>query len=310
MKNIPCLVLLLITGITGCTRIRTDGPARPVKLEKGAADKAAQEIGKDRTDTREWLRSNIHSYLAAVDRINFDEKRTLTVGSAGDNDLQLHSPDIEPHHLRITVAGSQFKIECIDAKAGFKVKDEIKREATVDPSYIQVGRFSIRLSHQNYPALIVFDPQSPRFKEYKGISYFPTDFSYRYEVQLHRYATPEQTIIMSTRGNERKAARVGWIEFIVGDTPCRLEATHLIEPGSAEGTVDIFFRDATTGKESYAVGRYVDLKKLDNGNYLLDFNMAYNPACAFSEYYNCPIPPKANTLKVAIRAGEMDSHYH
>jgi uncharacterized protein (DUF1684 family) len=115
---------------------------------------------------------------------------------------------------------------------------------------------------------------------------------------------------MSTRGNERKAERVGWIEFMAGETPCRLEATRLLEPGSTEGTVDIFFRDGTTGKESYPVGRYVDLKKLDNGNYLLDFNMAYNPACAFSEYYNCPIPPKANTLKVAIRAGEMDSHYH
>ena len=310
MKNILCIVLLLTLVIAGCTRTNTDGPARPVKLEKGAADKAAQGIGKDRADTQEWLRSNIHSYLAAVDRVNFNEKTTLTIGSAGDNDLSLRSPDIEPHHLRITVAGSQFKIEAVDAKAVFRVKDEIKREATVDPSYIQVGRFSLRLSHQDYPALIVFDPQSPRFKEYKGISYFPTDFAYRYEVRLHRYATPEQTIIMSTRGNERKAARVGWIEFIVGDTPCRLEATHLIEPGSAEGTVDIFFRDATTGKESYPVGRYVDLKKLDNGNYLLDFNMAYNPACAFSEYYNCPIPPKANTLKVAIRAGEMDSHYH
>jgi len=43
---------------------------------------------------------------------------------------------------------------------------------------------------------------------------------------------------------------------------------------------------------------------------VLDFNEAYNPACAFSDHYNCPIPPKANTLAVAIRAGEMDSHYH
>jgi uncharacterized protein (DUF1684 family) len=42
---------------------------------------------------------------------------------------------------------------------------------------------------------------------------------------------------------------------------------------------------------------------------VLDFNSAYNPACAFSDYYNCPIPSKANTLTVAIRAGEMDSHY-
>jgi hypothetical protein len=53
----------------------------------------------------------------------------------------------------------------------------------------------------------------------------------------------------------------------------------------------------------------VDLKKLESGNYVLDFTLAYNPACAFSDYYNCPIPPTSNTLQVATRAGEMDSHY-
>ncbi len=281
-----------------------------MQLDKGAAERVNKEIEKDRAETQEWLKSNIHSYLAAIDRVNFGEKTTLTVGRADDNDLQLRSSDIMPHHLRITVVGDQFRVECVDGKATFKVKDEAKHEAILPPSYIEAGRFSLRLSHQNYPALIAFDPQSPGFRTFKGIAYFPIDLSRRYEVQLHRYPKPEQTIILSTRGNERKAERVGWIEFMVDNTPCRLEATHLIEPGSTEGTVDIFFRDITTGKESYPVGRYVDLKKLDNGKYLLDFNMAYNPACAFSEYYNCPIPPKTNTLKVAIRAGEMDSHYH
>jgi uncharacterized protein (DUF1684 family) len=75
------------------------------------------------------------------------------------------------------------------------------------------------------------------------------------------------------------------------------------------GFAVIFFCDLTNGKETYELGRYVDLKKLANGNYLLGFNLAYNPACAFSDYYNCPIPPKSNTLQVGIRAGEMDSHY-
>ena len=72
----------------------------------------------------------------------------------------------------------------------------------------------------------------------------------------------------------------------------------------------MFFRDATTGRESYGVGRYVDPERLPDGRYVLDFNMAYNPACAFSEHYNCPIPPKANTLKLPIPSGEKDSHYH
>ena len=284
----------------------------------GAAGQAGQkrgseshgEIEKERADNNEWLRSSPTSYLAAVDRIDFNEKKTLTVGQAEDNDLRLPATDIEPHHLRVTVEGDHFRIECIDENARFKINGEAKRAASVEPSYIQVSRFTLRLSHQRFPALTVFDPQSPGFKQYKGLVYFPIDLSYRYELSLRRYSKPERIIIMSTRGNQRIAEHTGWVDFLVGDIPCRLEVTRLIEPGTGENELNIFFRDASTGKESYALGRYVDLKKLDNGNYLMDFNLAYNPACAFSEYYNCPIPPKSNTLKVAIRAGEMDSHYH
>jgi uncharacterized protein len=310
MKKILWLMLPLVIVLVSCTRSQPETPASPVKPDKSAAEKIIKEIEKDRADTQEWLHSSAYSYLAAIDRVDFEDRKTLTVGRATDNDLRLSAEDIEPHHLRITVDGDRFRVECADPSARFKIKEEAKREATVDPSYIQLGRFSLRLSHQRFPALIVFDPQSPRFKQYKGISYFPIDLSYRYELPLKRYPKPKKTIILSTRGNQRSAERVGWVDFLFGDVPCRLEATRLIEPGSGEGTVDIFFRDVTSGKESYSVGRYVDLKKLENGNYLLDFNLAYNPACAFSEYYNCPIPPKSNTLKVAIRAGEMDSHYH
>jgi hypothetical protein len=117
-------------------------------------------------------------------------------------------------------------------------------------------------------------------------------------------------IIMSTRGNQRRAERVGWFDFAVRGKPCRLEATRLLEPGVGEGDFGIFFRDATTGKETYGVGRYLDPRPLPGGRFVLDFNASYNPACAISEHYNCPIPPKANALRVAIRAGEMDSHYH
>lgn len=296
--------------LASCTFFRPGSPARPVRLDKAAADKVIGEIEKERAHNKEWLRSSPMSYLAAVNRIDFKEKKTLTVGQAEDNDLRLSAADIAPHHLRVTVEGDHFRIECIDANAQFKINGEVKRAASVEPSYIQVGRFLLRLSHQRFPALSVFDPQTPGFKQYKGLAYFPIDLSYRYELPLRRYPSPERIIIMSTRGNRRIAEHAGWVDFLVGDTPCRLEVTRLIEPGAGENDLNIFFRDASTGKESYALGRYVDLKKLDNGNYLMDFNLVYNPACAFSDYYNCPIPPQSNTLKVEIRAGEMDSHYH
>lgn len=68
------------------------------------------------------------------------------------------------------------------------------------------------------------------------------------------------------------------------------------------------FKDKTSGSATYGGGRYMDLKVSDvkDGNCVLDFNKAYNPYCAYSEGFNCPIPPKENTLLVAIKAGEKN----
>jgi len=303
MKIAPVIAAVLVATVIAA-------PARPVKLTKAAAAAVIKHLETDRADTQTWLRSDPTSYLATTDRRDFAGKKTLTVGRAADNDMRIDDADVSAHHLRVTVDGDRFRVEAVDPAARFKVNNEDKREAIVDPSSIQVGRFLLRLSHQRFPGIIVFDPKSPRFKEYKGLKYFPIDLSYRYELPLTPNPKPETTVILSTRGNQRNAQRVGWFEFMVGDTPYRLEAVRLLEPGVGENDLGIFFRDATTGQESYPLGRYVDVKKLPNGHFLLDFNLAYNPACAFSDHYNCPIPPKANVLPVAIRAGEMDSHYH
>jgi len=155
----------------------------------------------------------------------------------------------------------------------------------------------------------VFDPQSPRFAEFKGLEYFPVDLSYRYTTALVPNSRPDTVIILSTRGNQRRALRAGWFDFQVAGKRCRLEADRLLEPGVGENDLAVFFKDLTSGKETYGMGRYVDPERRPDGRYVLDFNLAYNPACAFSDDYNCPVPPKTNALKVAIRAGEKDAHY-
>jgi len=273
-------------------------------------DAVIKAILKDRADAEKWLRSDPTSYLAAVARTNFEGRKTLTVGRAADNDVRLQAADVANHHLRVDVDGSQFHVRAVDPGAQFKVLAKQQRDAVVGPSRIDVGRFVLRLSHQNFPAIIVFDPRSPRFKEYKGLKYFPIDLSYRYELSLVPNPKREPVVIMSTQGHPRRGIRAGWFDFTVGGTPVRLEVTRLLEPGVGENEVSVFFRDATGGKESYGFGRYVDPVKQPNGKYVVDFNVAYNPACAFSDYYNCPVPPTQNNLRVAIRAGEMDSHYH
>ncbi|HEY2954147.1 MAG TPA: DUF1684 domain-containing protein [Candidatus Eisenbacteria bacterium] len=290
-------------------RASAAGPAGPVRLAAADADSITRAIEKDRAETREWLKSAPTSYLATVDRRDFGERSTLTVGSGEGSDVRLEDPGVARAHLRVTVVGDSFHVESGDGRATFRVGDAERTEATLAPSSIGVGRFTLRLSHQRFPAIIVFDPQSPRFQDYKGLEYFPVNLAYRYMLKLTPDPSPDTVVILSTRGNQRRALRAGRFEFLVGNGVCRLEATRLLEPGVGERDLGVFFRDATSGKESYGLGRYVDVEPLEDGRYVLDFNRAYNPACAFSEHYNCPIPPRANMLKLPIRAGEKDSHY-
>lgn len=66
------------------------------------------------------------------------------------------------------------------------------------------------------------------------------------------------------------------------------------------------FRDATSGKTTYGAGRYLDLVANEDGTLTIDFNLAYNPSCVYSDGWSCPIAPVGNWLDVPIEAGEKD----
>ena len=284
-------------------------PYSPVTLSAAEADSLKRAYLNDRDETQKNLREGATSYLAAVARTDFAEKTTLVLGRAADCDLRVDDPELAAHHLRVTVAGDSFQVAAMDDTAHFVVRGEPLRAATLAPGFVRVGRFTVRLSHQRFPALIVFDPRSPHFKDYHGLEWYAPDLAYRFVAPLTPNPNADTTIIMSTRGNARRAVLAGWFFLKVKGQVVKLEAHRLLEPGVDEKSVSIFFRDATTGGETYGVGRYVDPERRPDGAWVVDFNNAYNPACATSPYYNCPIPSKANTLKVAIRAGEKDSHY-
>ena len=305
MTRSPVLLALLLLASPAAA-----SPAAPVRLPRAEADSLRAAIRKDRKETEDSLRVGRSSYFATILRRDFGSQTTLRVGRAKDNDVVLDDPGVALHHLSVRVDGDSFHVSAAPDGAPFTVRGRETRSAVVGPAAVGVGRFTLRLSHQRYPAIIVFDPRSPRYRLFHGLEYFPVDFRYRYLVEFTPNPKPDTTIILSTRGNRRRAVRAGWFEFLVDGVPCRLAATRLLEPGVGENDLSVFFRDATTGRQSYPVGRYVEPEKQKDGRYLLDFNVCYNPACAFSDHYNCPIPPAENRLKVAIRAGEMDSHYH
>jgi len=111
--------------------------------------------------------------------------------------------------------------------------------------------------------------------------------------------------LATNTGEQRDALRYGFFEFTVDGQACRLQAYRTSDEGE---TPHLFipFRDATSGKETYAAGRYLELPENTSGVYDLDFNLAFNPYCAYGGDYSCPFPPPENHLKVAIRAGEKN----
>jgi len=140
---------------------------------------------------------------------------------------------------------------------------------------------------------------------FQGLEYFPVNEDLRFSVTLSRHSRPMQFRLGTNTGEIRSGLRYGYFDFIVDGQSCRLQVYRLDDVAENSGpNLFIPFRDATSGKETYATGRYIDLAENTSGIYDLDFNRAYNPYCAFNNSFSCPLPPAENILTVPIRAGE------
>jgi len=154
-------------------------------------------------------------------------------------------------------------------------------------------------------------PQSPippkDLPRFKGLAYYPPNPAYRFELKLHEHKEKKKLKILDTKGIIREFIRWGEFRFKINGKDCKLQA---YKSDPAEETLFIPFRDTTNGKETYGAGRYLDLDperhRTPDGKWILDFNEAYNPWCAYNDMYACPFVPPENWLKVPIPAGEKN----
>ncbi len=135
---------------------------------------------------------------------------------------------------------------------------------------------------------------------FKGLDYYPPDPNLRYTLPIHQVDSPEPLTFQTSTGDERTYYRIGTIEFEVEGEPAQLA----IYKSDHHDELFLPFRDATSGHETYGAGRYLEPEALSNGQLLVDFNLSYNPFCAYNDAYSCPLPPFENHLNLAIRAGE------
>jgi uncharacterized protein (DUF1684 family) len=149
-------------------------------------------------------------------------------------------------------------------------------------------------------------PQSPltreQKKDFKGLRYFPENESLRLEVKVEPLNDPNPILMQTTTGGVQEYLRYGRFKFQSDGR----EAELTIYQG--DNGFFLPFVDALAGAETYPAGRYLEPEPLPGDRFLVDFNLAYNPYCAYNEMWSCPITPAENRIKVSVRAGEKLFH--
>jgi uncharacterized protein len=146
-------------------------------------------------------------------------------------------------------------------------------------------------------------------EKFEGLDYYEVNPTYRVVAVLVADAHPGTFRVQTTTGDFKEYTRIGRLEFELEGQ--KFSLTAFVPPADEPlhgNRIFVPFRDRTSAKETYGAGRYLDLNKREGNEYVLDFNRAYNPFCAYSPYYSCPLPPGENNLPVEILAGEKMFH--
>ncbi len=142
---------------------------------------------------------------------------------------------------------------------------------------------------------------------FTGLKYFAVDPAYRIIARLVPDPHKQLVTLGTSDGREKKYLTYGYAEFELHGRQNRLLILEIADAGPYRGTLFLAFGDETSARETYGGGRYLDIEKqIGASTIVLDFNLAYNPYCAYNSNYSCPLPPPENLLPIPIRAGEMN----
>jgi uncharacterized protein len=152
------------------------------------------------------------------------------------------------------------------------------------------GRKALRVRHADADTRVRFGT----------LDYWPADAGWRIDATFVPHPEPRTLEIMDITSQTQALPNPGVVEFERGGVRHRLEALQ-----GTDGGLFLVFADRTSGHESYGPGRYLDTAAPEaSGTVVVDFNRAYNPPCAFTDYATCPLPPPGNRLDLAVTAGE------
>jgi len=227
-----------------------------------------------------------------------------TLGNGADNDVDLGRG---PKRLG-TLTWSDDKAQFVAApEATFSVADKVLSQVDLQespgqpPVIVSFGSASFQLLERGGKhALRVKDSQADTLTGFTGLSYFDIDPTWRVDARFEAYEKPRTIEIATVVGTIEAYPNPGRIVFE------RDGHTHSLEALVEEGTDQYFLilADRSSGKETYGMARYLYAGPPVDGRIVVDFNKAYNPPCAFTDYATCPMPPEGNRLDVYVAAGE------
>lgn len=274
-----CLSLMLPLACTSPSA----SPAPPdtsATVEQVAAAAAFQR------DYEAALRGEDASFLTALAAHYLGSGDSLTLELAGQH-VELIA---ELEHVRVRVGASE------------------QRVAPGDSLELGDARHFVLVSRQDEQLrVLVHDREAPARREFAGLPWFPIAAQLIVPARFEAAAVREARELQTSRGVTKPLWFAGVYRFELAGTPQALEAFAYAPEPTPDEPLLIPFRDATTGTTSYGAGRYLEPKR---GDAWLDFNRATNPLCAYSEHYNCPMPPAFNRLDAAIEAGARAPDEH
>jgi uncharacterized protein (DUF1684 family) len=158
-----------------------------------------------------------------------------------------------------------------------------------------------------------FDKSSPFIVDtsitFEPLNYYEPNPDFIFKSKLFSYEVQDTVIILGTKGEKRPSILIGYLGLNYNDNIYKL---NVYKSFGRTGTeyYSIWFTDRTTGNETYGVGRYLEFELNDDSDfiYTIDFNNAYNPYCAYSALFTCPIPREEDHIDIEIEAGEKNFH--
>ncbi len=247
-----------------------------------------------------------HAILKIQDAAYLGEHDTATLmGTPGKPDSYHWALGIKPGGVltaryargvaSVTMNGKSFDEKAIEK--GIRVTPDI--DIMGAPTQVEAGVMGVRI--------FVFNQQAKAAKEFKGLDYFPYDPSYRITARFIPDPKLPPRVFVTSRKTSKQF-------YHAGDAVFTLNGKTITLPFYTDDTrpisdISAFFTDDLTGKGTYGAGRYVDADpfgKFPPKTITIDFNDAYNPNCARSAFFTCPVA--TDNISIAIKAGERDPH--